>query len=50
MRKEKTQIGRIRNEKGEITQTPWKSRNSSEITLRMYNLINLKMLKKWANF
>jgi hypothetical protein len=28
----------------------WKSRESSETTLRTYIPINLKILKKWANF
>jgi hypothetical protein len=42
MRREKTQISRIRNAKGEITKTPWKSRKSSETTLRTYIQISLK--------
>jgi hypothetical protein len=46
MRREKTQISKIRNTKREITTTPWKSRKSSEITLRAYTLINLKTLRK----
>jgi hypothetical protein len=50
MRKEKTQISKIRNAKGEIKQTPQKSRKSSETTLRTYILINLKILKKWTDF
>jgi hypothetical protein len=49
MRREKTQISRIRNAKGEIT-TPRKPRKSSETTLRNYIQINLKILKKWTNF
>jgi hypothetical protein len=48
--REKTQISKIRNSKGEIKQTPQKSRKSSETTLRTYILINLKILKKWTNF
>jgi hypothetical protein len=47
MRREKTQISKIRNSKGAIKQTPWKSRKSSETTLRAYTLINLKISKKW---
>jgi hypothetical protein len=30
MKKEKTQISKIRNAKREITKTPWKSRKSAE--------------------
>jgi hypothetical protein len=36
MSREKTQISKIRNAKGEITQTPQKARKSSETTLRTY--------------
>jgi hypothetical protein len=36
MRREKTQISKIRNAKREITQTPQKARKSSETTLRTY--------------
>jgi hypothetical protein len=50
MGREKTQINKIRNAKEEITQTPWKSRKSSEITLRTNILINLKILRKWTDF
>jgi hypothetical protein len=50
MRREKTQISKIRNAKGDITQTPRKSRESSETTLRIYIPINFKILKKWINF
>jgi hypothetical protein len=32
-------------QKGRLQQTPWKSRKSSETTLRTYILINLKILK-----
>jgi hypothetical protein len=46
MRREKIQISKIRKEKGEIKQTPRKSRDSSEITLRTYMPINWKILKK----
>jgi hypothetical protein len=47
MKREKTQISKIRNSKGDITR---KSRKSSETTLRAYILINLKILKKWTYF
>jgi hypothetical protein len=50
MRREKTQISKIRNAKGEITTTQRKSRESSETTLRINISINLKILKKWTNF
>jgi hypothetical protein len=49
MRK-KTQISKIRNKKGEIKQTPQKSRESAETDLRTYIPINWKILKKWTNF
>jgi hypothetical protein len=49
MRREKTQISRIRNAKGEITANTWMSRKSSETTLRTYIQINLKILKKWTD-
>jgi hypothetical protein len=45
MRREKTQISRIRNVKGEITTNTTKSWESSETILRNYILINLKILK-----
>jgi hypothetical protein len=44
MRREKTQISKIRNEK----QRPWKSRESSETTLRINIPINWKIMKKWT--
>jgi hypothetical protein len=50
MRREKTQISRIRNAKGEVKTNTWKSRKSSETTLRTYIQINLKILKKWTDF
>jgi hypothetical protein len=50
MRREKTQISKIRNEKGEITTNTTESRKSSETTLKTYILINLKILKKWKDF
>jgi hypothetical protein len=50
MRREKIQISKIRNAKGEITKIPQKFRKSSETTLRAYTQINLKILKKWTDF
>jgi hypothetical protein len=50
MRREKPQISKIRNAKGEITTNIKDSRDSSETTLRTYIPINLKILKKWTNF
>jgi hypothetical protein len=46
MRKEKTQISRIRNAKGEIT----KSNMEVQEIIRDYFQINLKILKKWTDF
>jgi frataxin-like iron-binding protein CyaY len=42
MRREKTQISKIRIAKGEITQTPWKSSKSSGMNLRIHS-------NKWKN-
>jgi hypothetical protein len=50
MRRERTQMTKIRNSKGEITTKTRKSRKSSETTLRIHMLINLKILKKRADF
>jgi hypothetical protein len=50
MEREKTQISRIRNAKGKITANTWKSRKSSDTTLRTYIQINSKILKKWTDF
>jgi hypothetical protein len=50
MQREKTQISKIRNKKGEITTNTRKSRESSETTFRNYITINWKILKKWTNF
>jgi hypothetical protein len=50
MRRERTQISKIRKAKGEITTKPRKSRESSETTLKIYIPINWKTLKKWTNF
>jgi hypothetical protein len=51
MRREKTQISKIRNEEGEIiTNTKEIQGITREITLRTYTPINWKILKKWTNF
>jgi hypothetical protein len=50
MRREKTQIIKIRNTKEEIKTNTKKSRESSETTLRTYISVNLKILKKWTDF
>jgi hypothetical protein len=50
MRREKIQISKIRNAKGEITTNTMESRKSSETTLRTYIQINLKILRKWTDF
>jgi hypothetical protein len=50
MRREKTQISKIRNKKGEITTYPIEIQGKSDITSRTYNLRNFKILKKWINF
>jgi hypothetical protein len=50
MRREKTQIRKIRNAKGEITTNTTEIYEIIETTLRTYILINLKILKKWTNF
>jgi hypothetical protein len=46
MRKDKTQISKTRNAKGEITMNTTEIRKSSETTLKAYTVINLKILKK----
>jgi hypothetical protein len=43
MRREKTQIKKIRNEKGRLQQTPRKSRELSGTTLKTYIQINWKI-------
>jgi hypothetical protein len=50
MRREKTQISKIRNAKGEITTNTTEIQEISETTLRAFTQINLKILKKWADF
>jgi hypothetical protein len=50
MRKEKSQISKIRNSKGEITTNTTEIQESSETTLRIHTLINLKISKKWTDF
>jgi hypothetical protein len=48
MRREKTQISKIRNAKGEITTNTMEIQESSETSVRTYILINLKIFKKWT--
>jgi hypothetical protein len=50
MRREKTQISKIRNAKGEITTNTKEIQKSSETILRTYIPINLKILKKRSDF
>jgi hypothetical protein len=50
MRKEKTQISKIRNVKGEITINTMEIQEIIRDYLRAYTLINLKILKKWTDF
>jgi hypothetical protein len=50
MRREKTQISKIRNVKGEITTNTTDIQEISETTLRDFTLINLKISKKWTDF
>jgi hypothetical protein len=50
MRRQKTQISKIRNAKGEITTNTMEIQEISETTLRTYMLTNLKILKKWTEF
>jgi hypothetical protein len=50
MRREKTQISKIRNAKEDIITNTTESRQSSETTLRTYITVNLKILTKWTNF
>jgi hypothetical protein len=50
MRREKTQISKIRNAKGEITTNTTESRKSSETTLRVYTLITLENLQEMDRF
>ena len=48
-KKEKTQINRIRNEKGEVTMTLQKYKESREITTSNYMPIKWTTWKKWTN-
>ena len=48
-KREKTQISRIRNEKGEVTPTWQKYKGSGEISTRNYMPIKWKTWKKWTN-
>jgi hypothetical protein len=50
MRKEKTQISKIRNAKGEITTSTMEVQEIIRDYFENYIPINLKILKKWTNF
>jgi HD-GYP domain-containing protein (c-di-GMP phosphodiesterase class II) len=50
MRREKTQISKIRNTKGEITTNSKEIQGMIRDYLRTHIPINLKILKKWTNF
>jgi hypothetical protein len=50
VRREKTQISKIRNAKEEIITNITEIQGSSQTTLRTYSPINLKILKKRTNF
>jgi hypothetical protein len=50
IRREKTQISKIRNAKGEIIINTTEMQELIRTTLRRYILINLKILKKWTDF
>jgi hypothetical protein len=50
MRREKTQISKVRNAKGEIITTRRKSRESSEIILRNYYSNKFESLKEMDKF
>jgi hypothetical protein len=50
MRREKPKPIKSEIQKERYQQTPWKSRKSSETTLRASTLINLKISKKWTDF
>jgi hypothetical protein len=50
MRREKTQISKIRNAKREITRNTTEIQKSSETTLRTYITMTLKNLRKWTHF
>jgi hypothetical protein len=46
MRREKTQLAKSEMQKGRKQQTPQKSRESSETTMRTYITVNCKILKE----
>jgi hypothetical protein len=50
MRREKTQISKIRNAKGKIATNTKEIQGIIRDYLRTYIQINLKILKKWTNF
>jgi hypothetical protein len=49
MRRKKPKSVKSEMPKGIKQEKPWKSRKSSENSLRTYILINLKILKKWTD-
>jgi hypothetical protein len=50
MRREKTQISKIRNAKGKITTNPKEIQGIIIDYFEKFIPINLKILKKWTNF
>jgi hypothetical protein len=50
MRRENTQISKIRNSKGEIATNTREMQDTIRDYFRAYTLINLKILKKCADF
>jgi hypothetical protein len=50
MRREKIQINKIRNAKGEITTNTMEIQEIITDYFEMLSLINLKTLKKWTDF
>jgi hypothetical protein len=46
-KREKTQINRLRGEKGMLSQIALKSRGPLGIILKLYTIINWKIWKKW---
>jgi Zn-dependent peptidase ImmA (M78 family) len=50
MRREKTQISKIRNAKGEITTNIMEVQEIIRDYFENYILINMKILKKWRDF
>jgi hypothetical protein len=50
MRREKIQINKIRNAKGETITNTTEIQEINRDYFRTYILINLKILKKWTNY